>query len=352
MAIERLYALFQDVADAERAIGALEDHGISRNAIGVVARRPAEQDEAGRVRTEFTRLTDQPGLRQGEPEVVYEAQPSTLPAAAMGSTITPTSSVDTSENVATVGKEGLTTTTPQDAAAGAAVGGGVGLIAGILLAAAVIAVPGVGIVLGGGALAAAIGAAAATTAAGAVAGGVTGYLRDMGMPEQAAQRIADRLHEGDYLVTVDADTSQYDDLKLLLTKYHAVGIDTGGVEAGADIPPAATVMPVEARTDVIPPITVVPTPAVPAPGFEAPPGGTFDLRESQLVEPVVIEPTRDNLAGMEAAPRYPANPALAQETEPIVATHVVPAEETAVMRAPGLTPDEETAQAEQRPPRP
>ena len=50
MAAQRIYALFQDVADAERAIGALEDHGIPRANIGVAARRPAEADEAGRVR--------------------------------------------------------------------------------------------------------------------------------------------------------------------------------------------------------------------------------------------------------------------------------------------------------------
>ena len=58
MAAQRIYALFQDVADAERAIGALEDHGVPRAGIGVAARRPAEADEAGRVRAGFTRVTD------------------------------------------------------------------------------------------------------------------------------------------------------------------------------------------------------------------------------------------------------------------------------------------------------
>ena len=29
MALQTIYALFQDVADAERAIGALQDHGVA-----------------------------------------------------------------------------------------------------------------------------------------------------------------------------------------------------------------------------------------------------------------------------------------------------------------------------------
>lgn len=233
MPTQRIYALFQDIADAERAIGAVKDHGVPSDAIGVAARRPAEQDESARIRTDFTRLTDRSGALQGEPEVVYETRPGTPAPAAVTSTITPTSTADNSDNVAAVGKEGITTTTAQDAGAGASVGAGVGLIGGILLAAAALTIPGVGIVLGGGALAAAVGAAAATTAAGAVAGGVTGYLRDMGMPEQAAAHIADRLNEGDYLVTIDVEPSQYDDLKLLLTKYNAVGIDIGAPNSPA-----------------------------------------------------------------------------------------------------------------------
>jgi hypothetical protein len=302
MATERIYALFQDVADAERAIGALADHGISRDAIGVVARRPAEQAEAGRVRSEFTRLSDQTGLGQGEPETTYEARPGALPPASIQSTVTPTSSVDTVDNVSAVGKSGITTTTPQDAGAGAAVGTGIGLVAGLLLAAAAIAVPGAGLVLAGGAFATALAGAAGTTVAGAIAGGVTGYLRDMGMPEHAAQNIADRLHEGDYLLTVDADTSQYDDLKMLLNKYNAVGIDSGTTTIGSPVPPAAVsgqpVAPVRMED------------------------GTYDLSESQIVDPVTTEPT---LVG--TAPRQPANPALAQETEPVILTSTVPSEE-------------------------
>lgn len=232
MALQTIYALFQNVADAERAIGALQDHGVPSDQIGVAARRPAEEDEAGRVRTGFSRLTDSQDIHQGEPEVAYLPQPGILPPATLASTTTPSSAVDTTQNVATVGKEGLTTTTPQDAAAGAAVGSGVGLMAGLLAAAAALTIPGFGLVLGGGVLAAAFGATAATTAAGAAVGGVTGYLRDMGMPEHAAVNVNDRLREGDYLLTAQVDPTRYDDIKQLLQKYNAVGVDINVREAG------------------------------------------------------------------------------------------------------------------------
>lgn len=260
MSTQRIYALFQNVSDAERAIGALQDRGITRDHIGVAARRPAEEEEAGRVREGFTRVSDQQGAAQGEPEVAYEARPGTLPPAAIAPTLAPTSSVDTPRNVEIVGKEGITTTTTQDAATGAAVGTGVGLVGGLLAAAAALMVPGVGPILSGGILASAFGAAVATTAAGAAVGGVVGYLRDMGMPEQAATVVADRLREGDYLVLVDADTSQYDELKQLLLKYNAAGVDIDVNTAGQQITQATGNDPVLAQQLSRPPADFVPAP--------------------------------------------------------------------------------------------
>ena len=235
MATQTLYALFQTITDAERAIGALVDHGIPAANVGILARRPAEQLESDRVRNVYTRVSETDGASVDEPVAAYVSRPGAPPPAAMASTITPTSTADTAENVETVGKQGITTTTPEDAAAGAAVGTGFGLVTGLLAAAAALMIPGVGLVLGGGALAAAVGAAVATTAAGAAVGGVTGYLRDMGMPEQAATRVADRLTEGDYLISVAVDTTQYDDIHQLLLKYNAAGIDTEGLAAGEPI---------------------------------------------------------------------------------------------------------------------
>ena len=93
-------------------------------------------------------------------------------------------------------------------------------------------IPGVGLVLSGGILAGALGVAAATTAAGAAVGGVAGYLRDMGMPEQAAANVSDRLREGDYLLTISVDPARYDDIKQLLLKYNAAGVDINVNAAG------------------------------------------------------------------------------------------------------------------------
>lgn len=231
MALQTIYALFQTVSDAERAIGALGDHGVPADSIGIAGRRPAEQEEAERVRTGYTRQTED-GTTSA---ATYTPQAGTLPAAAIASTVQPRSDVDTPENVEATGKAGLTTTTPQDAAAGAAVGSGVGLAAGLLAAAAAITIPGVGLVLGGGILAGALGVAAATTAAGAAVGGVTGYLRDMGMPEAAAVNVGDRLREGDYLLTVAVDPTRYDEIKQLLLKYNAAGVDINVNAAGERI---------------------------------------------------------------------------------------------------------------------
>ena len=225
MATETIYALFQTVSDAERAIGALIDHGIDRGNIGVVARRAAEQDESVRVRGAYERVVQPDAAGIGEPVVSYEQKPTVTPPAAYGDTLDPVNGEDTPANVESVGKEGVTTTTAADAGVGAAIGSGFGLLAGILASAAALTIPGFGLVLAGGAFAAGVGATLATGAAGAIAGGVAGYLRDMGMNEAAAASYAERINEGDYLISVTADTSGYDEVRRLLYKYNAVSVD-------------------------------------------------------------------------------------------------------------------------------
>lgn len=234
MATETIYALFRTVDDAERAIGALMDHGIGKDNIGIVARQAAEQDEETRVRTGYVRSATPIDDTLEEPVVRYTPRAETLPPATIDGTAVPTSDIDTSENVETVGKEGITTTTGADAGAGAAIGTGVGLVAGFLASAAALTVPGVGIVLAAGAVASAIGATVATTVAGAIAGGVAGYLRDMGMNEAAASSYADRLSQGDYLLAVTVDTSDFDDTRRIMYKYNAVGVDVN-VDASGEV---------------------------------------------------------------------------------------------------------------------
>jgi hypothetical protein len=95
---------------------------------------------------------------------------------------------------------GITTTTGADAAKGAAEGGAIGLGLGLLLGLAAVAVPGIGWVAGAGALVA--GLTAATGVAGGIAGGVYGYLKDMGIPQHVARRLSDHLETGGPILSV------------------------------------------------------------------------------------------------------------------------------------------------------
>ena len=107
-------------------------------------------------------------------------------------------------------KTGLSTTTPRDARVGATKGAGIGLGVGVLAGLASLFIPGIGLVLGGGALAAAIGAAVGTTVAGAVAGGVYGYLKDQGVPEAAATAFTQTLEQGGAILTVHVPSGNVD----------------------------------------------------------------------------------------------------------------------------------------------
>jgi hypothetical protein len=118
-------------------------------------------------------------------------------------------------------EKGITTTTAADAAGGAAKGAGIGLAAGALAALASVFIPGFGLVLGGGALAMAIGGAAGTTAAGAVAGGVTGFLKDQGVPEDTITTYNTVIQNGGAMITVSPTDESIDDdtIRSVLTKY-------------------------------------------------------------------------------------------------------------------------------------
>jgi len=152
--VHKLYVAFDDSAQAEKAVGALLDHGVRKEDISV--------------------LVDDPGTGKLTEDVDLEQ----------------------SANI------GITTTTAEDAGAGAATGAQIGLGVGVLAGLAALFVPGFGLVYGAGALATAIGAIAGTTAAGAVAGGVTGYLKDQGLPEVAVSRYASYYQAGGALIEV------------------------------------------------------------------------------------------------------------------------------------------------------
>ncbi len=123
-------------------------------------------------------------------------------------------------------KHGISTTTPEDAGQGAVKGTGIGLGVGILASLAALAVPGVGLVLGGGALAAALGATAATAAAGAVAGGVTGYLKEQGVPGHAAERYHGAIEHGGAVLSINLPSGKVDQAtaEQVLSKYGAADV--------------------------------------------------------------------------------------------------------------------------------
>jgi len=116
--------------------------------------------------------------------------------------------------------DGISTTTTGDAAKGAVGGAGIGVGLGILLGIAAVMVPGVGLVAGAGALVA--GLAAATGVAGGIAGSVIGYLVDLGIPEDNARLLGDHLKEGGVVLHVEVSGNVADDeIVRILTKYGA-----------------------------------------------------------------------------------------------------------------------------------
>lgn len=104
--------------------------------------------------------------------------------------------------------EVVTGTRATEEAATGAVGGGVlGGLAGLLVAAGVVAIPGVGPLLAGGALASSLGITGASVAAGAgvgaAAGGFVGALVGLDIPELKARQFESAIRSGRVLVLVN-----------------------------------------------------------------------------------------------------------------------------------------------------
>ena len=178
--------LFQNRADAERAIGELKDLGITGDQIGVAMRDERAQGE----------------LAEG------------------------------------------TGTKAADAATSGALGGGLlGGVLGFLVGAGALAIPGIGPVVAGGMLASALGLAGGTAVAGAglgaAAGGIGGALIGMGIPDHEAKHFQSGFERGGVLVTVGGGRTLE-----ALAVLDRNGADTGpgstGATAHAAAPAAAT----------------------------------------------------------------------------------------------------------------
>ncbi len=119
---------------------------------------------------------------------------------------------------------GITTTTRADAAKGALGGAGIGVGLGILLGMVAVAVPGIGWVAGAGMLVA--GLAAATGAAGSIAGGVFGYLTDLGVPEDKARLLHTHLEAGSPVLSINVTGKLTEfEIEELLRKYGATAAE-------------------------------------------------------------------------------------------------------------------------------
>ena len=92
------------------------------------------------------------------------------------------------------------TQTAEDATKGAVGGGVVGGVIGLLAGVGALAIPGIGPIIAGGALASTL----AGAGIGAAAGGLIGALVGMGVPEEDAQHFERGFKEGGILVTVQA----------------------------------------------------------------------------------------------------------------------------------------------------
>lgn len=180
-----LYVTFPDVIMTERAVAALLDNGVQEEDMSLIV------NESGS------------GLKK---------------------TLTGEDLEDPMKEAQT----GVTMTTGSDTAAGAAKGAGIGLLIGVLAGLASLAIPGVGLVVGGGALATAIGSAVGTTVAGALAGGVVGLLKDQGVPEETAKRYSDALSRGGAILAIALPSGELNQMKVrqIVSKYGAANFSS------------------------------------------------------------------------------------------------------------------------------
>ena len=192
---ETLYASFANMNDAERAMGALIDHGVRPREISLVAHE-----------MHADRLENYSVSRDLKLD-------------------------DLKDHAVT----GITTTTAQDAESAALTGATIGLGVGVVAALASIFIPGVGLVLGGGALALALSGAAGATGIGAISGGVFGYLKDQGVSEPHLTSYRETYEAGGAVVGVDLNgITERSNIESILHKYNATNI--GGYSSLAKPP--------------------------------------------------------------------------------------------------------------------
>ncbi len=225
-----IYASFIDSSLAEKAAGALLDRGVRSEDISVI------QNDSGRVTT--TSYVE-PAYPEGNlaasdlrgtvttPPVVANTYATTPPAQPVVIQRDVYDEDRDQGDVEGAAKYGISTTTGADAGAGALKGTAWGAGIGAIAAIASLAIPGFGLVVGGGALATAIAGLVATTGAGAIAGAVTGYLKDQGVDEHVATHYENAVTNGGALLAVtlpSGDVTEFE-ARTVLEKYGAENIN-------------------------------------------------------------------------------------------------------------------------------
>lgn len=106
----------------------------------------------------------------------------------------------------------------EGAKTGALAGGAFGGLTGLLVGLGAVAIPGIGPVMLGGALATALATTVSGGAIGAAAGGVVGALAGLGIPEERAKVYGDRLSRGEYLVMVEGSEAEIQQASAILSR--------------------------------------------------------------------------------------------------------------------------------------
>lgn len=108
-----------------------------------------------------------------------------------------------------------------NAGAGALVGG----ISGLLVGLGVLLIPGVGPIIAAGPLVAAMMSAGVGAGVGVVTGGLLGVLIDMGVPTEQASSYVEGVRRGGVLLTVQTDDELVNQAKEILDRHHPVDVN-------------------------------------------------------------------------------------------------------------------------------
>lgn len=152
---------------------------------------------------------------------------------------TDVSGADTSDNLTDATERAAQNTEADEGVKkGAVAGGTLGGLTGLLVGLGALAIPGVGPVMLGGALATALATTLSGSAIGAAAGGLVGGLVGLGIPEDRAKVYGDRVSRGEYLVMVDGSDDDIHRAEAILSHrgiqdwgiYDATGSDRNPID--------------------------------------------------------------------------------------------------------------------------